>query len=552
MGKYNPKKQKEKQPLWVAPVKFATVAVTLAVLALAGLAAVRTFVTFVGGQPVLLTEAGVDLRDSRITVAEYEDLCRQMPGARILWSIPISGQYFDCNAHQIVLERLEEEDIPLFARFEELQSVSALNCTDYAALHKLEQALPGVDVLWQVHMADRAWPRDAELVDLEDANVPLAELEEKLAWFAPGVTVKLGDGSYSDEALEQLKAAFPQLNISWGVNLMGKTYPSSETLLTLAGEAVDVEALIAAADQFLHLQEIDLTGCGLDLDTLTAVQEAYPGVFLRAEFTLHGKTVNTADTEIDLSGIKLKDTLELEQAVRLMPKLTKVDMCDCGFTNEQMDELNQKYENVQFVWIVKFSVYTLRTDATAFCASNLPSHGYIAPKLSSKNLEPLKYCTELIALDLGHMYYKDLSFLENMHKLQYLILVDARYTDIQVISQMKDLYYLELFKNDLDDLTPLLECKNLRHLNIGYTRGFDYTPLKQMTWLERLWFPGHTLTKEEAADLKAALPDTEVYMPNWDTAGSTGGGWRESEVYFEMRNLFDMFYQPGGTGTKKN
>jgi hypothetical protein len=73
-----------------------------------------------------------------------------------------------------------------------------------------------------------------------------------------------------------------------------------------------------------------------------------------------------------------------------------------------------------------------------------------------------------------------------------------------------------------------------------------------MTWLERLWFPGHRLSAEETADLKAALPDTQVYMPNWDTAGSTGGGWRESDVYYEMRNLFDMFYQPGGTGTKKN
>jgi len=296
------------------------------------------------------------------------------------------------------------------------------------------------------------------------------------------------------------------------------------------------------------VEEIDLSGCGFTVAQLLEIQQAYPGAFVRAELTLHGLNLTTAAEEIDLSGIAMKNTEEIEQAVKLMPMLKKVIMSDCGFSDEEMDALNRKYEDILFVWTVHFSVYSLRTDAVGFCASDVPQMGYIAPKLSSADLQPLKYCTELVALDLGHMHYKDLSFLENMHKLEYLILVDARYTDISVLAQMKNLKYLELFKNNLEDLSPLLECKNLKHLNIGYTRGFDPEVLKQMTWLERLWYPGHILSQEQVQAITDALPNTQVYMPGWDKDGSTGGGWREADVYYEMRNLFGMFYQPGGTG----
>jgi hypothetical protein len=333
---------------------------------------------------------------------------------------------------------------------------------------------------------------------------------------------------------------------------MGKVYSSGEKKLDFAGEKVDLDALIGAADQFKVLEEVDLSGCGFSVRELAAVQEAYPNALIRAELTLHGLELTTAAEEIDLSGIQMKNTEEIEMAVKLMPNLKKVIMSDCGFSNEEMDELNRRYEDVLFVWTVHFSVYSLRTDSVGFCASDLPGRGYIAPKLSSKDLDPLKYCTELVALDLGHMHYDDLSFLENMHKLEYLILVDARFTDISVIGQMKNLKYLEIFKNEIHDLSPLLECKNLRHLNVGFVRGFDYTPLTQMTWLERLWYPGHILEDAQRQAIVDALPNTEVYMPRYDPDGSTGGKWREADIYFEMRNLFGMFYQPGGTGMNQN
>ncbi len=542
----------ETRPGWVPVVKTVTALVTLALIFLLGKALVGNYVLFAGGRPVLLTGEAVDLRDAQVSVEEYEALKKSMPDNNILWSVPVSGQYFESSSEYIILDHLDENEISNFSYFESLQTVDAMKCSNHGALVKLEEAYPELEVKWAIHLAGKTWGREEAQINLENLEVTCQELLDTLGFFQPGAQVRLGEISLTEEEKQLVTETFPEHQIFWGVRLMGKVYSSGEKKLDFAGEKVDLDALIGAADQFKVLEEVDLSGCGFSVRELAAVQEAYPNALIRAELTLHGLELTTAAEEIDLSGIQMKSTEEIEMAVKLMPNLKKVIMSDCGFSNEEMDELNRRYEDVLFVWTVHFSVYSLRTDSVGFCASDLPGRGYIAPKLSSKDLEPLKYCTELVALDLGHMHYDDLSFLENMHKLEYLILVDARYSDISVLAQMENLKYLELFKNTLDDLTPLLQCKNLKHLNIGYTRGFDAGVLKQMTWLERLWFPGHNLSKDAKQAIVDALPNTEVYMPEWDKDGSTGGGWREADIYFEMRNLFGMFYQPGGTGMNNN
>ena len=66
-----------------------------------------------------------------------------------------------------------------------------------------------------------------------------------------------------------------------------------------------------------------------------------------------------------------------------------------------------------------------------------------------------------------------------------------------------------------------------------------------MPQLERLWYCGNNMTDEQLDELKAALPDTEMYLlPHGE---STGGTWRTHPHYYEMRDFFGMYYMPGGT-----
>ena len=221
-------------------------------------------------------------------------------------------------------------------------------------------------------------------------------------------------------------------------------------------------------------------------------------------------------------------------------------MCDCGVPDAEMDALDRRHEDIRFVWTVYFSIYALRTDATFFCAADVPQLNYDAPVLGDAQLYPVRYCRDMIALDLGHMWIEDLSFLYNMPKLQYLILVGGRFRDITPIGSLQDLKYLEIFQTMPRDISPLLNCKKLEQLNICYCSGFDISPLKEMKQLKRLWYAG--LGPYRGAELVEALPDTQVYCPISDPDGSTGGGWREDEAYYEMRDVFGMYYQPGGTG----
>ncbi len=540
------KKRKTSAMLWILPL------VLVVALIAGGAMLINSMYLPFQGKWIRRDCERIDLRSLELTVEQYAQLQEDLPDCQIRWNIPIGDQTFDSRASEIALIGLDERDFPLFHYFENLQKINAEGLTCYETLLALERYLPQCRIEWGVRIGEEVIETTIETLDFTGTGIDSAELMEKLGRFPGLKQVEYWDFESTLDQRQALRAAYPQITFLWNVEAAGKTWSVTESHLTYAGETLDVQALADAAVEFHGVEEIDLTGSGCTIEELVMIQEAYPNARIKSEISLFGLNFTTETETLDLSGIEMENTEALEQILPLMQKLTWVDMCDCGISNEDMDSLNKRYPETRFVWKVKFSVYTLRTDATFFCASDLPNNGYVAIKMTDEQLAPLKYCEDLIALDLGHMRYTDLSFLENMPKLQFLILVEAKFTDITPIGTLKDLVYLEIFMNTIDDLTPLLECTNLKHLNIGYTKGFDTEVLKQFTGLERLWFPGNTMSAEEIDAIKAALPDTLCYMPAGDPDGSTGAGWREADIYFEMRNIFNMHYMPGGTGMGKD
>ena len=101
------------------------------------------------------------------------------------------------------------------------------------------------------------------------------------------------------------------------------------------------------------------------------------------------------------------------------------------------------------------------------------------------------------------------------------------------------LVYLEIFNTRFVEHELLLGMTKLEDLNIGYTPANEVEALKQMTWLERLWVPGTTMSRATYNDLVKALPNTQVvrYVEH-----STAGGWRNNDNYRAMRDLLGMFY----------
>ena len=229
------------------------------------------------------------------------------------------------------------------------------------------------------------------------------------------------------------------------------------------------------------------------------------------------------------------------------PNLKKVDMFATQVTAAQVGRLTEALPEVEFGWKLQLMKYKtrhiVRTDAEAF--STL--HGK-CPNHASREFELLKYCTNLLALDLGHNNLTDITFLRSMPRLRVLILGEnQKLKNIEVLADLKDLEYLELFTCGIKDITPLTKLPNLIDLNLANNSVADWRPLKEMKQLKRLWISGmgvHAMTAAEKAELAEALPDTEIMYKGQPT----DNGWRTDPATKKNVPHYGIVYEIFHTG----
>ena len=453
-----------KQPFLRRHRALAWAAVALAAAVLAGLAAKN--VLFRGRLIPRNTEA-LDLRAEELTPAEFQALQAKLPGCAIRWSVPIGGETYDSAAETVTLSHLDEADVGLFSLFPALKTVDAAGCTDYAALLALREALPAVDVRWTVTVGGKDVSSDDRYLLADGTRTSVAELEAALPALPALRALRLTGNAFTDAQQRELTARFPAVSFRWSITVCGTAFDCTAGTLSFAGRTdlteTDLAEIRDKVSLFSGLRQIDLDGCGFSNEQLRTFAAALPGVDVVWSFELCGVTVRSTDAEIDLSGQKIPDVSVVEAALPYFSHLTKVVMCDCGPTNEEMDELNKKYADIRFVWMVHFAYFSLRTDATSFIAAKYTP----CTIMDDGDTFALWYCTDLEGLDLGHMDFSDISFLYAMPHLKYLILADCPFLrDITPIGSLKDLTYLELFQTSVTDLSPLLNCTKLEDLNM--------------------------------------------------------------------------------------
>ena len=257
--------------------------------------------------------------------------------------------------------------------------------------------------------------------------------------------------------------------------------------------------------------------------------------------TLHKNVTVPLDAEyVDMGNNRVSgDQIDkLIENLKKMPNLKKVDMFASQVWKSHIDKFVAALPQVEFGWTIRFADHTIRTDATAF--STL--HSNKSQTHSSHHFEVLKYCKNLVALDLGHNNIKDISFISELPQLKVLILACNYIEDITPLENHPTLEYIELFKNRIKDVSVLKSMPNLIDLNLCYNYIEDYSPLYDMTQLERLWLynSNNYMTSKPVPDdivngLIQALPNTHIDYQNY----STGGGWREHDRYFVIYEMFN-------------
>lgn len=490
----------------------------------------------------------LDLRGNALSAESVVALQKKLPNCAIRWDIPLGSYCYDSELEELVLDDLSMTDWENLLLFPALRKLTVNGCNNAEALEVLRQRVP--ELHYNVALGNRRISSTTPTLTLDNADV--GELAATLPLLPELRTVRLENCSLSDREKLDLQQSCPNTLLIWDISLGGQSCQSSAAELTVPGGRVSAAELREKLCLFPRLKGVDISACGYTLDEINGLCSAFPDLHFIWAVDILGKTFSGDATEIDLSGIKMTDSSAVEAALPWLPKLEKVVMCDCGFTNEQMDALNKKYENVRFVWRVYFGTFNLRTDEKCFIAADEAKYPTWV-MLHDGDCKVLNYCTDLVALDLGHMAISDLSFVRSMPHLQYLVVVEAYISDISPLADCKELKYLEIFQNPLTDLSPLLEVKTMEDLNICYIwipTDLAFRQLSQMTWLDRLWFCGTWFSEAQKAELQAKIPDCEMDL-RWGTE-STGGTWRKHEHYYEMRDAFDMYYMPGGTNGKND
>ena len=412
----------------------------------------------------------LDLRNTGITVPEYEALRQALPQCEILWSVPFQGGYADSDATSLTVQTLSEEDIRMLRYLPGLAQIDASACRDYDALLQLQEARPECAVLYDICLDGSFFPRDASALTLSSTTPQ--ELEHLLPHFS-------------------------------------------------------------------SLESVTWQGLRSDLDELFGLAERYPQIAFSWDMDICGATVNSLSEEVDISGNTVEDLAALEALVTRMPNVRKVIMCGCGFSNEEMEALNNRHEDVLFVWTVMLGRQELRTDLTYFVP------GDYSLWLTSDKWSNLRYFTELICLDMGHNSVDNCDFVAYMPKLKYLILADTRVSDLTPLTGLQELVYLEIFLTGVTDYSPILTLPNLEVLNISYTYG-QIDVIAQLTWVDHIrWITtkDRALFNSQIAYMQEHLPNT--LLETGFNLSSTGGEWRKTQQYRDMRDVLGRDYMEG-------
>lgn len=494
----------------------------------------------------------LDLRAVEADATLVERLSAALPNCTILWNVPLCGERFDSSLTELTLPTgCSDADLVALRSFPQLKKVDATLCFVNEAFAAAAQAYPNVSFIWNVAIGDITIQSTDASAILPGGTSLTPEQFGAYLFGLPALTqIDLNETGWTAEQVAALQSAYPDKAFLNGVSLFGQQIPSTAESIDLSSAAdVDIAALPELLGAFPALKSVNLQGHTLTLEQLGALKAALPNVVFICSIELFGQTVSTDATRLELNGYPLTSPEEVEAALQYLPNLTYADLCNCGLTNEQMEQLMAAFPNVKFVWMIQVGAWEMRTDITAFSKGNRKVFPNDMGRFVDENLAnlhdedivPLKYCTDLVFLDLGHgNRITDLTPLSGLTKLRALIVSMNKIVDISPLKSLTNLECLEIYQNPITDISTVTALPKLRYLNCSATLFNDITPLLGLKDLKMLWFVSvKNVTKEQRDQLVEALPDCQICFK----ASSSGeGGWTGNGLYKEYQIAFGLPY----------
>lgn len=518
------------------------VILTLILAALVGFMWYETTHVFVDGSAYAKNAKTLDLREEDISESHYLAVKANLPECEIIWNVPFQGSYQSSDVQTLNISTIEEEDIRILkAYFPGLKQINAGACQDYTMLARLKQELPGCDVTYQVTLGATAADPQSEKLTLEPGSFDFDMLMENLVYLTELETVHFPRAELTLEQYSALKEAFPDLNITSTVEILGKEYDDQTEILDLSSmNAGDIDAVAPKLAMLPALGRVELMGSRLSLADVQKLNQAAPDAVFNYAFDFYGTAISTMDEEVILKNLKLEydgfaDDLRMvldvmENCKRFVVESRgQYDQMWKKITCEELAKVREEYrDKTKLVWRVYFGENgSSLTDAEVLRAV----YG-----LTDNNSKDLIYCENVRYLDLGHNEFLDyMEFLSGMKDLEVAILSGAPLKSLDPIAACKNLKFLEIANCIyLPDINALKECTQLEMLNISFTKFEDISPIMDLnlTHLTTVKSPnvvregGETKPSEALQAFMDAHPDCwTVYKGDQPY----GVGWRYGE-----------------------
>ena len=488
----------------------------------------------------------LDLRGQEVKVSHYNKLSEKMPDCDIRWDIPFQNGLLADDVREVTVTTLTEKDVERLDYAKQLEVVHAESCRDYEALEQLRQRRPELEVRYNVAFSagDFSWDMDTLLLNA------VAEEDIQLLKHLPNLkTVALEAGSYDRKTVDALRGAVHNAGLEFGVVIGGQILQDTKAVQEIHDITEEELGLL----DFLPLQELTLVNPDVSPEKLLELRDRHPQQWstkVNWKVTIGDLSFDENTTEVDLSMVEITDLAEVERKLNCLPDLKSVTFGLCGLDepkwgnsrshlvaspikNEDLaayrDRVRDRY---QVVWTLRLGpMIALRSDADNF----MPNHFGVG-QLPDSYAYNLRYFEDMVCLDVGHMTLTDISFVEYMPKLKYLILAWTEVQYIEPIRTCKNLVFLELDNSCIRDLSPLVDCTALEDLNLGNT-FCDVTPILEMNWLKNVYFIDGS--PASAYKFKQANPDAHVVATGNATVG---GGWRRLPNYYAMRDCLHAPY----------
>lgn len=431
-----------------------------------------------------------------------------------------------------------EED---FAELEEcinLQYLDLSGSTCYDAILDYIARHPEVEVVYTAPLGNLTLSSTETKARLNSGSYDGAALLRQLTYLPNLTLLELPGICLTQEELNALQSAKPDLQIQYTVDLMGQEYDSAAAEVSLSGVSTDEASTLAEKLLLLpSLTDVTLPEAMNKAD-VKALMDQLPSIRFHYTFDFFGKTLSTADETVELKNVTIGNSgeAEIRAALDILPHCTYFKLDNCGVDYDILASIREDYPDTKVVWRVEFGgQYSILTDAetmrTVYGVYN--SHADI-----------LKYCTSLKYIDMGHNPdLTDISFIEYMPDLEIVILSGASMTDLDAFANHKKLEWLELANcYALNDISALESCDNLRFLNIAFAKVADLTPIENLP-LERFLYLNPKIDWETRKTFEENHPDCWVRFTGSDPYSL---GWRYNDIgitmfdyYLKIRDIFD-------------